>query len=64
MSSVDEFSSIYNSNFQNQLYFKVEDDTFRSPLFLLLSIVDTHINILNPITSMTEDIMEAANIHE
>jgi transcriptional regulator with XRE-family HTH domain len=64
MSSIDEFSSVYNSNFQNQLYFKVEDDTFRCPLFMLLSIVDTHINILNPITSMTEDIMKAANIYE
>ncbi|MBR5662444.1 MAG: helix-turn-helix transcriptional regulator [Bacilli bacterium] len=59
-----EFTLVYNSNFENLLYFKMEDDTFLSPLFLLLDIVSNHVYMLNPILDMTEEIMNGADIHE
>ena len=60
----EEFMSVYNNNFQNLLYFKIEDDSFNCPLFELLNIVSAHVEILNPVVTMTEEIMEVADIHE
>ena len=59
------FEEIYNSKFQNQLFFKIDDDGFNDNMvFLLLHAFDAHMNELANILRMTEEIMEAVNIYE